>query len=193
MIILHRIPQGSPEWLELRRGLYTGSNADKLLKFGTIDYSRTDDNGWGGNFHTKRGHILEDEAIELYEAITGIKVDRPGFVTNTRYPECGYSPDGLVPDRTIEVKSFIQDKHEAAAKYVPFEILAQCHFGKLICDKKLCDLLLYNPDLPADQALIIITIKHKAAIQANFRRKLREGKNVKSDKKLSGTPAAVSN
>jgi len=177
VITLHRLLQGSPEWLELRQGLYTGSNADKLLRFGTIDYSRTEDNGWGGNFHTKRGHILEDEAIGLYQDITGVEVDRPGFVTNTRYLECGYSPDGIAPDRTIEVKSFIEEKHEAAAKYVPFKILAQCYFGMLICGKKICDLLLYNPDLPADRALVIITIKLKPAIRANFRRKLKGEKS----------------
>lgn len=179
MIKIHQVKQGSPAWQTLREGKYTGSNADKLLKFGTIDYSRTEDSEWQGNFHTRRGHILEQEAIELYEQIKVIKVDRPGFVTNDKFPECGYSPDGLTEDRTIEVKAFEAEKHREAADTPPLKIKAQCHFGMVICDKKLCDLLLYNPDLPADEALIILTIRQNPLVKANFMRilGLKNGKS----------------
>lgn len=170
MITLHRFEQNSPEWRGKRDGLYTGSNAHKLFKFGKIEYAKTAEAQWGGNFYTRRGHILEDEAIALYEQIYGIKVDRPGFVTNDKYPECGYSPDALRPDRTIEVKAFNEVKHLEVAEYVPLEILAQTSFGQIICEKKLCDLLLYNPDLPADKALIIITLKLNRDVERNFKR-----------------------
>lgn len=171
MVKIHNITQGSQEWLELREGLYTGSNADKLLRFGKIPYSTSATSGFVGNFYTKRGHLLEDEAIELYEQIKGVKVNRAGFVTNTLYPNCGYSPDGLLPDRTIECKAFKKDLHLATAKEPDFKVLAQCHFGKVITGLKLTDLLLYNPDIeePADR-LIIVTIPYKPAIMANIKR-----------------------
>lgn len=74
---IHDVEQGSPEWIELRSGLYTGQNADKLLAYASqikivngvaSSYAITEITGFGGNFFTRRGHILEDEALELYAA-----------------------------------------------------------------------------------------------------------------------------
>ena len=182
MIKIHDIEQGTDEWLQLREGLYTGSNADKLLKHsGSVKivngvasaYALSEITGFGGNFHTRRGHILEEEAIELYEQIKKVEVDRPGFVTNTKYPTCGYSPDGIRPDRTIECKAFDPDKHMKMFNgEIPLKVLAQCHFGMILCGKKICDLLIYNPDLEAKYAFKVITIRYNSSIAQNFRRKL---------------------
>lgn len=179
MIHLHDVEQGSEEWLKLRENLYTGQNAHKLVKnakaLKIVDgkvsaYALNEVAGFAGNFYTKRGHLLEREAIDLYQQITNIEVNQPGFVTNDKYPTCGYSPDGLADDRTIEVKAFNPDKHRESAKELPLEVMAQCHFGMLICDKKFCDVLLYNPDLPAEEALYIITLKQSPLIKANLMR-----------------------
>lgn len=182
---LHNITQNTPEWFALRKGLYTGSNASKLLKAvgqakiaGGIltQYAQAEVSTWRGNATTRRAHTLEQEAIDLFTTITGHKVNRPGFVTNSKYPGAGYSPDGLGDAMTVEVKAFAEPRHEAiTAKTVPLEILAQAHFGQLICEKDLTALLLYNPDLDAAQALKIIMIKGKRAIQANFKRILKRG------------------
>ena len=182
MIQVHDIEQGTDAWQQLREGLYTGSGADKLLKHsGSIKvvngvasaYALSEITGFNGNFHTKRGHILEDEAIELYEQIKKVTVDRPGFVTNSRFPTCGYSPDGVRHDRTIECKAFEPKKHmEIFDGAIPLKVLAQCHFGMLICGKKLCDLIIYNPDLEAREAFKVITIRYNPSIAQNFRRKL---------------------
>jgi len=175
MLILHNVKQGTEEWLKIREPLYTGSNADKLLRFGKIPYSKSTDTGFKGNFYTRRGHLLEDEAIELYELIREVKVDRPGFVTNTLYPGCGYSPDGMITDRTIEVKSFGETTHIKMAKNPSFKILAQCHYGQVICEKRLTDLIFYNPKMkdPKDR-LIIVEIKYKQAIASNIKRIIKE-------------------
>jgi hypothetical protein len=171
MIKVHEVEQGTDEWLELRSGKYTGSNAHKLLKFGAKEYSLTETGKFRGNYWTKRGHLLEAEAIDLYEQIKKVSVERCGFVTNDLFPDCGYSPDGLTEDRTIEVKSFDEKKHlEMFNGNIPFEVLAQCHFGMLICDKKLCDLIIYNPNLDPKRAFKIITIKSKRQIKNNFKR-----------------------
>lgn len=201
MIIFHDVEQGSEEWKVLRAPLYTGAGADKLLSYsghvkivdGVVSpYAIAEITGFAGNFYTKRGHILEDEAIELYEQIKGVAVRKVGFVTNTLYPTCGYSPDGLPLDRTLECKAFSIEKHlKMIAGNIPLKVLAQCHFGMLICGKKLCDLILYNPDLAKKQlkdkdgnmydnpyydpkkAWVVIPIRWNPAIASNFKRILR--------------------
>lgn len=171
------LEQGSETWKMLRENQFTGSNAYKLLtSFGAGTWAMANDTGFTGNFYTRRGHLLEDQAIELYERIKGVTVGHTGFVTNAKYPNCLYSPDGFLPDRTIEVKAFSVNKHLQAIKNPSIAIKAQCHFGQLILEKKLTDLILFNPskELPPEQRLVIITIKHDKDIQNNFKRIIRE-------------------
>jgi hypothetical protein len=80
VITVHEVEQGTEEWQLLRIGKYTGSNAHKLLKYGARAYSLTEAGNFSGNFWTKRGHMLEDEAIELYQEITGHQVS-PGLAS----------------------------------------------------------------------------------------------------------------
>lgn len=173
MVTVHAVAQGSDAWNELRDGKYTGSNAIKLLRYGAIGYAQSETSSFGGNYYTKRGHILEDEVIELYETIHRRSVDRPGFVTNSRFPHCGYSPDGIDSDTVLEVKCFNEKKHMSIYNgTIPVEIIAQITFGMLITEIRKAALLIYNPDLEAEFALKIIPIPHNPAIEANFIRRL---------------------
>lgn len=184
MITVHNVEQGSDEWLELRRGLYTGSNAHKLLAAagshkmvdGVISkYAANESTSFMGNFWTKRGHLLEDEAIELYEAIKKRQVKRPGFVTNTEFPGCGYSPDGDDDGVTLEVKSFDIPNHMKLVKGdIDIKILAQIHFGLTIWDRKLARLIAYNPKVEPKLALKIIDISAKKSIKDNFKRVIKQ-------------------
>lgn len=168
------IEQGSILWHQIRKNRYTGSNASKLLTtFGKNGY-RFEISSFQGNFYTDRGHLLENEAIELYNIIKETKVSHTGFVTNSLYSNAGYSPDGYLPDRTIEVKCFKLKKHLECVKRPTLEILAQCHFGQLIMDKKITDLILYNPQASPDKALVIKTIKYDKDIRENFIKILSE-------------------
>jgi hypothetical protein len=177
LVVYEDMVQGTPQWHALRDGLYTGSNAHKLLKFGAIEYSQTTATNFKGNFHTKRGHLLEDQAIELFERIKNCTVMRPAFITNTSYPQCGYSPDAMLVEAVVECKAFNEQKHMAMWHGdIPMEILAQVHFGMLITERSLTYLLIYNPDLPAKYALKIIIIKANPAILANMRRILKTAK-----------------
>lgn len=183
MIKTHLVNQGSDEWLELRAGKYTGSNAHKLLRFGAIDYSLTEQSSFGGNFYTKRGHLLEDQAITVYQKITGATVERPGFVTNSLFSDCGYSPDGIDASNNVllEVKCFNADRHlKIAGGDVPLEILAQIHFGMLIAGFKSARLLLFNPELARGDnpqpklAFYMMDIKHNPVIARNFKNILKK-------------------
>ena len=181
MIQIHQVQQTSSEWLELRAGKYTGANAHKLLKFGTIDYSLTEVSSFKGNYWTERAHLLEAQAIEIYEGALSVTVDRPGFVTNSKFPKSGYSPDALRPDRTIEVKNFDKEQHlKLLGGEISLEIMAQIQYGMLICEKKLCDLVPYNPDLKVGEAFRIITVKAQPKVLANFRKILKGGNSAKT-------------
>jgi hypothetical protein len=180
MVIIHDVEQGSDEWHQLRAGKYTGSNAHKLLKYGARAYSLTEGKEFGGNFWTKRGHLLEEEAIELYERIKGVKVERVGFVTNDKFPDCGYSPDGLREKEIIEVKCFDEPRHlRLLAGDIPLEIMAQVQFGMMICERRISKLVLYNPKLEPTKALKIIEVRGRAAITSNFKRILKSKETMK--------------
>lgn len=196
MIELHDIEQGTQAWHEAREGKYTGSNADKLLtSLGAHEYAKAIQQTFSGNFATKRGHTLEPEAIKLYERINNVKVDRPGYVTNSDFPDCLYSPDGLTDDMLLEVKCFDDPQHlkliHAKSEHdIPLKIRAQVHFGMLITGRRKAHLLPYNPrfakkflpdgsanpDYSPKLAFKIITIKVNRNIQNNFKQILTAGK-----------------
>ena len=164
--------QGREEWLAIRENKISGSTAHKLLGKGipSLNSFNSSDSNFGGNFATKRGHLLEDEAIELYEAIKGVKVLKTGLVTNDKYPLAIYSPDGYLEDRTIEVKCFLPKAHLEAIKRPSLKILAQCYFGQIILEKNLTDLILYCPkdELTLEQKFVVITIDKKEKIHNNM-------------------------
>ena len=156
------IEQGSEEWLQLRKNRISGSTAHKLLGRGipSLNSFNTEEASFSGNFATKRGHLLEDEAIELYEAINEVEVLKTGFVTNDKYPMAIYSPDGYLEDKTIEVKCFLPKAHLEAVARPDKKILAQCYFGQIVLEKASTDLILYCPkeEIPLDKKFVVKSI-----------------------------------
>lgn len=161
MLTITNVKQGSPEWHKLRAGKVTASNASILLYKGKLSAIEQNKPGFSG-YWAQRGHILEEEAISIYEKVFKSNVIRYGFVQNSLYPDCGWSPDGLVilPDKRIgiEVKAFKEDKHINSIKTLPPEVIAQCQFGIMIGELDYMDVVLYNPDLD-DTGLCFKTIK----------------------------------
>lgn len=172
MIQFHEVEQNSPEWFELRAPLYTASEAYKLLKLGKFKKEKSN---FKGNKYTRRGHLLEPEALELYHAIKGTTSLSHGFVTNTKYPNAGASPDDLTHDTYVEVKCFGEDRHIKCSINQPPEIVAQIQFGMMVTEYKKADLVLYNPDIEDNKmCLFIIEIKRNKNIHDNFKRILGE-------------------
>ena len=168
MIIYHPVTQGSDEWFKLRENLWTGSKAIRLLQGKPIP-RETD---FGGNWATRRGQALESVAIAEYERVGKHFLSRPGFITNTVYPNAGYSPDGIDGKTLLEVKCLNGERHEKLAKGdIPLEYQAQIHFGMVITGKRKAKLLAYNPEY--SQALTVINITYDKVIGANIRKKLR--------------------
>lgn len=159
MLITHDVKQGTDEWHALRIGKVTASNASVLLSKGK--YAATGTSGsHGSGFWAQRGHILEEEAIEVYEAVYGCHIERPGFVTNDDYPDAGWSPDGFRPDVRIgiEVKCFAELRHLDCLNVTPLEVYAQVQFGNMIGDLDMTHLVHYNPDI-ADSSLCFKVIE----------------------------------
>jgi hypothetical protein len=173
MITIHNTPQGTEKWHIDREGRYTGSNAYKLLgMFGASEYAKAKRSAFVGNFYTKRGHRLENQAIALYERIYNTKVARPGYFTNDAYPDCLYSPDGVdtvnmyealynsetdqwevntlkrLPKEHVllEVKCFVGKSYDDLYNNGPdIKILAQIHFGMVISGLRHARLIIFNP------------------------------------------------
>lgn len=176
MIVYHDVEQGSDEWLELRKGLWTGSKALRLLE----GKSMPKDYVWGGNNATRRGHALESVAIREYEREYKTKVSRPGFVTNTVYPNAGYSPDGIDGNWLLECKALNGIRHEElVAEKIPLIYMVQIYFGMIITGKRKARLLAFNPEY--EKQLTVIEVKYYKLIGDNIRKKLRlDIKNRKS-------------
>lgn len=168
MIIYHDVVQGSPEWHKLREDKWTGSKAIRLLQ----GKSMPRDTDFQGNIHTRRGHALEPVAVMEYERKYGRKVKRPGFVTNTIYPNAGYSPDGIDKAFLLEVKALNGEQHEKLARgIIPLEYLVQVFFGMIITGLRKARILAFNPEY--EQQLTVINITYGKDIGNNIRAKLR--------------------
>ena len=168
MITYHDVEQGTVKWKLMRKGLWTGSTAVRLLQGKKL----LDESDWGGNDATRRGHALEIVAIREYERRYKTKVQRPGFVTNSVYSNAGYSPDGIDGGYLLEVKSFNESNHkDLVNRSIPVVILAQIYFGMIITGKRKARLLAFNPDFR--EQLTVINITYDKIIGANIRKKLR--------------------
>lgn len=172
------LPQGSDKWQLFRRGKITASNAYKLVLKGKNAAILENKKDVYNNMYTDRGHALEFEVKERLNATLakdGYVIREFGSLENDQYPDCAYSPDGVVfpinlkklgwnewrKMPLIEVKCFSDvTEHEDGTKSepmkhtkccedynnVPIYAKFQMQFGMMIAERDLCYLVLYNPD-----------------------------------------------
>lgn len=157
-MIIHEMEQGTPEWLEVRKGKMTASNAQAIGNNGkglkTYIKKITAQKTLNGkdefsNGHTERGHELEEQARSLYELETEQTVKQVGFIEHSEYIGC--SPDGLVgEDGGLEVKCLdylaffehlLERENAIDSKYI-----WQIQMNLLITGRKWWDYLAYYPD-----------------------------------------------
>lgn len=181
MIIYHAVEQGTEKWKQMRKGLWTGSVAIRLLQGKSLPREYD----WDGNDATRRGHTLEHAMIREYERKYRRHIARPGFVTNTVYPNAGFSPDGLDGGWLLEMKAFQGEKlqrlikskaadfDEMIASQIPLEVKVQLFFGMIITGKRKARLLAIDPDAIDREQLTVIEITYEKLIGNNIRKKLR--------------------
>lgn len=110
--------QGTQEWHEARRGLFTASRfGDLLADPSTARYQAYLDEVFneivgvpdfddGHKPWFSHGTEWEEEARGSYEFETGTEVREVGFIVSDQLDYVGCSPDGLIdPDGGIEIKS----------------------------------------------------------------------------------------
>lgn len=183
MITWHDVEQGSPAWHKMREGLWTGYTAIRLLTNKLLLPASE----WDGNDATRRGHALEVAAIREYEREYRCKVQRPGFVTNSVYPNAGFSPDGIDRGWLLECKALTELRHKGLisdkmslkelegiiASKIPIQYKAQIFFGMIITGKRKARLLAFNPDIVGEKQLMVVEIGYDRLIGDNIRHKLR--------------------
>jgi hypothetical protein len=164
LTILPELEQGSPEWLDARRGIITASVVGRLITPATIkpadnvhtraltaELAAERITGWTDDAYVsddmERGHDVEPVAVGAYEKHYGVTVARVGFMVNDDLGfRIGYSPDGLVgDDGLIEVKSRRPKKHlqTILADEVPAENVAQCQAALFVSGRAWCDYVSY--------------------------------------------------
>lgn len=156
MKIYKDIEQGSDEWFAIRKGKGTASHAtaignngkglDTYVKEVASEYFSSGEKEQFSNKHTDRGNELEPIARSIYELETGRTVEQIGFAEYNEFIGC--SPDGLVEDGMIEIKS-MDDKgyfNFLLEQEIDSGYIWQCQMNMLILDKKWCDFIAYNPN-----------------------------------------------
>lgn len=170
------LEQGTPEWLELRRGRITGSRfkdaRDRTAKglpsakcsLYAMDVARERCGGRAGekfqNAAMRFGSEQEPLAREAYEKATGNLVFEVGFITD----ESGYfglSPDGLIDDDgVLEIKTMVSSDtlFRAVVEGDISEYRDQINGYLWMLGRQWVDLVLWAPDL-ADLGLAMKVIR----------------------------------
>ena len=177
MRIYTEIEQGTPEWLNLRKGIITSTVVKSLITptFKLAENDKTRKAIWKlaseritehleDSFYSsdmERGHFEEPLARDLYGGAVEV-----GFITNKiGGVTVGYSPDGLVGENgLIEIKSAKQSiqVERIVSGIVPVEHLPQIHYGMLVSEREWCDFISYSNGMPMQ----VIRVEKDLKIQA---------------------------
>lgn len=165
---IYDFDQGTDEWKDARKGVFTASSFSKILTGGgkastqkkawirkVLNSAITgeDTDFWAGNAHTERGHEVEPESRDYYSFITGRPVHEVGFI---RRGFMGCSPDGLTRNLSgefengLEVKSpagFTQIERIESGK-LPTEYKPQVHGSMVVSGLNGWDWMSYHPSYP---------------------------------------------
>lgn len=162
-MIIHDCEQGSLEWLNLRLGIPTMSQADKLMTPKTRKPSGSQHKyraellaEWllgqpldaGSSQFMERGTDQEKDARKWYEFDREVKVKQVGFIT-TEDGLIGGSPDGLRDeDGVIEIKVLAAKNHVLHMLGDDPDYIGQCQGLLWLTDRDWVDFISYNTDLP---------------------------------------------
>jgi len=149
--------QYSPEWFQIKEKKMGASHAQAIGNYGKglktyiesmmCEYYSKKPKEIYTNKHLERGLDLEDSAGMTYSFDKNISVKKVGFVLYNNYVGC--SPDLLADeDGLAEIKCPDDKTHFPLILGGEFEsnYIWQAQMQMLICEKKWCDLVAYNPN-----------------------------------------------
>jgi putative phage-type endonuclease len=172
------VEQRSAEWFQMRKGRITSSEIYKIM--GKGDFSETAKTYllekvcelYGGVTEPATGAALswgtdlEPVAIEHYEKLVNVKVEKAPFIPIGEH--YGGSPDGLIPsDGIIEVKCPFKSanhfKHGMINTAEKFKKIApnyywQCISNMVCAEAKWCDFISYDPRVQEEYRMFIFRL-----------------------------------
>lgn len=157
--------QRSPEWLAMRRGVITASQAHRLLTpakrktyaLELLSERLTEPEPGYTSPAMQWGIDTEPAAKCAYELHTGREVRDAGFVWMDDARLVGCSPDGWVADGLIEIKCPNTSTHLGYCldRKPPPEYQAQMDLQMLVTGRDWCDWVSYDPRLTVNDLLIV--------------------------------------
>lgn len=186
-MIVHDVEQGTPEWHQVRCGIPTASEFDKILTptgksstqaeaYANRIIAEIMTGGavetWQGNMWSERGNELEAEAASYYEIRKAVKVQKVGFITDDART-MGASPDRLVGnDGLLEIKCPAPHTH---VEYLLKQKIDQGYFTQLqgqllVTGRAWVDIVSYYPTMPS----IIMRVERDAIYLSKLRGAIAE-------------------
>lgn len=179
-MLVDDLVQQSSEWLEMRKGMCTGSMvADAIAKMkrqpkdGGVAYMQCRENYMWDVIATRLTGMMPDRyvnramefgvenepnAIAAYEDRMGCMVEPVGFAFHPRIKWFGASPDGLVgSDGCIEVKCPTSAVHlqYILDGVVPEQYLPQIKAVMACAERQWCDFISFDPRMPKGFRLFV--------------------------------------
>ena len=187
---IYNFEQKTEEWLRIRLGKLTASNAhpikvngkglETLAKQKAIEEITMAVPEQYTNNDIERGNELEPMARSCYELDKGIKVIEVGFVELNENVGC--SPDGLIgKDGLIEIKCPNDQNYFEAiveGKFYPCYV-SQCQFQMMVTNRKWNDLTFYNPNF--DIPIFIKRIERDEKYIEDIKKGLERGIELKQE------------
>ena len=193
------VEQRSPEWFAARLGRVTSTAADALLSKGRngdesagrrnlrvrLALERVTGRTVEDNSHQTRamqaGAEAEPAAVALYEAATGLIIQRTGFLSHNALM-AGTSLDGHVGDFAglVEIKSPLPATHLDYLRTgtIPTDYMRQVIHALWLTGAEWCDWMSYSPAFPDELQTKIVRVSRAgvdlAAYDAELRRFLAE-------------------
>jgi len=185
MQIIRDIEQGSEAWLQLRLGVATASNFDKIITAGGKESAtlpkyalelatqclltapepsyKNEAMARGNEIEPLARQAYQEETLQVVEEITMFKSDCGNF---------GFSPDGLLgDDGIIEIKCPMATTH---AKYLldnkmPTDYWQQVQGGLWVSERKFCNFVSFHPNFK-EKSIFIIRVERDEAFIAELAR-----------------------
>jgi hypothetical protein len=170
-VIVHDVTQGSEEWLQLRLGIPTASEFDRIVTPAKLQLASAAQKymcvklaewAYGAPLEQfvspwmERGQALEAEAVRYYEMERDCQTQAVGLIT-TDDGMIGASPDRLVVDEDDNTW-LLEQKCPALETHVgylldPASLMAEYRLqvqGQLwVCEREWCDMQSYYPGFPS--------------------------------------------
>ena len=203
-IYRYDIVQRTPEWIEIKRGKMSASNAETIIANGKgletyiynlmAEYYSSAEKENYINADMQRGIDLEPEARLEFEFYTNLDVQEVGFIEYNDF--IGVSPDGLIgDDGLIEIKcpnDSIYFKLLLSNNIKP-EYIAQMQMQMYVTERQYCYFVSYNPNF--EKSLYIKKINRDEEMIDKLKKGLERGtqliKEIKENFRKVGTNGKI--